>query len=76
VLTWWVIALPSLVVLDGLARLAAAWAERIPTTVLALVEVDPARVDADVDEAVAPLPGGTAEWQATAEGHGWRASAG
>ncbi|HET9656706.1 MAG TPA: hypothetical protein VFP72_15235 [Kineosporiaceae bacterium] len=53
VLTWWVTGLQSLVVIDGLARLAAAWAEDIPAIVLALVEVDPARVDADVDQAVA-----------------------
>jgi hypothetical protein len=45
--------LQTLIVLDGLARPAAAWAEGIPVTVLALVEVDPARVDTGVDQAVA-----------------------
>lgn len=52
VLTWWISGLQCPVVLDGLARLAAAWAERIPATVLALLELDPERVDHGVDRAV------------------------
>jgi hypothetical protein len=53
VLTWRVTGLQSFIVLDGLSRLAAAWAERTPAVVLTLVEVDSPRVDNAVERATA-----------------------
>jgi hypothetical protein len=120
VLTWWVTGLQALVVVDGRARLAAAWAQGVPAPVLTLVEVNPAHVDdgvqrwvssyeattfgirnlpgeradrahaylsrrlADALESIRtrgitrawPLPGGTAQWQAIADAHGWGQSSG
>jgi hypothetical protein len=52
ILTWWVSGLQTLVILDGLCRLAAARAQGTPATILTLVEVDPARLSDAVRHAV------------------------